>query len=99
MSENLNANKCSGILKKSHRWKMGKDNDAFVVANNRCQKCDENESCLKQTFAEQTKRPEADFSTLNVYFNLKNKEPMVQNPQPAPETQTEIKKEETPAPQ
>ncbi len=91
--------KCSGILRKSHKWKQtgGKEGAFFVSTSPRCTKCEDEDldECMKTTFKEAF--PSQDYTAVNVYVNLKPKAEVL-NQEPQQEKAKEITKEETTAP-
>lgn len=95
MSQN---NKCSGILRRSHKWKRsgGKDGAFYLSTNPRCSDCEGTEECIKSTFKEAY--PSQDYNSVVIYINQKPKsEILEQTTKPEQENAEEIKEEEAPA--
>jgi hypothetical protein len=87
------------IFKKILKWKLvtgGKQSGAFATTHKRCEECEEKalETCLKETFKDQTKKTESDYSQMNIYINLK---PKTEIEQTSTQEQENEQEEEAPA--
>jgi hypothetical protein len=96
-NENMTFSKCSGILRKSHKWehKGGKEGAYFLRNSPRCSKCsaEDQDDCMQTTFKEAY--PDQSYNNVTIYVNLKPKsEALNQTPKPEQENAEEINKEE-----
>jgi hypothetical protein len=76
------------------KWKIvtgGKNSGAFATTHKRCEECEKQalDTCLRETFKEQTKKAESDFAQMNIYINLKPRGEVNQTPAQTNETEEE----------